>query len=283
VALASLATQLACAEAPPAPPQQPYQYRGVVEGGAGRLAVSDGGVGEPAIVFLHGLGSDLEAWRPALDRLRAGRRVVAYDQRGHGGSAPARDGLYTIEALAGDLQRVVQALGLRRLVLVGHSLSGAVLTAWAGSHPGQVAGLVYVDAVGDFQAVPRADLEAAMRDDATFLTGPAARHRIYDEMLGPAARPGTRQQVLQSLDRLDPPAFPALRRSLFEFRAGDRLEAVQAPITAIEADGPAYPFRASAVLRGARRIAIPGVSHWLMLDDPAAFGRALDEALARKE
>ena len=110
LALAALA---ACAGSRP-PPQGAAERFLSVEGGAGRLRVSDGGSGEPAVVFLHGLGSDLEAWRAQLDHLRLGRRAVAYDQRGHGGSDPARDGVYTVEALAADLGAVVRALGLRR-------------------------------------------------------------------------------------------------------------------------------------------------------------------------
>ena len=92
----AIGASLACAGAPPVP-TRPYEFRGAVEGGAGKLSVSDGGQGEPAVLFVHGLGSELEAWRPELDRLRATRRVVAYDQRGHGASEKARDGVYTIE------------------------------------------------------------------------------------------------------------------------------------------------------------------------------------------
>jgi pimeloyl-ACP methyl ester carboxylesterase len=102
-------------------------------------------------------------------------------------------------------------------------------------------------------------------------------------MLGAAARPTTRAAVLASIDKLDPPAFPALRRGLFEFKVGDRLKDLKAPITAIEADGPPFPFSAASVIPGAHRIGLASVSHWLMQDDPAAFAKAMDEALARKE
>jgi pimeloyl-ACP methyl ester carboxylesterase len=282
LALLALAGSLACASAPPVP-TRPYEFRGSVEGGAGRLSVSDGGQGEPAVLFVHGLGSDLEAWRPELDRLRATRRAVAYDQRGHGASEKARDGVYTLDALADDLDRVVKTLGLRRVVLVGHSMSGAVITTWAGAHPEQVAALIYADAVGDFQAAPPAALQEVLKGDAAFVADPASRRRMYGEMLGTAARPATRAAVIATVDLLDPPAFPALRRGLFEFKVGDRLKDLKAPITAIEADGPPFPYAASKTIPGARRIGIAGVSHWLMLDDPAAFARAMDEALARKE
>src|SRR5215468_8787615 len=93
--------------------------RTFLEGGAGRLRVSDGGAGGIPVVFHHGLGSDWSCWQAQLDHLRATRRAVAFDARGHGESdrAPA----YTIEALADDLDRVVAQLGISRFVLVGHS------------------------------------------------------------------------------------------------------------------------------------------------------------------
>ncbi|HEU4383712.1 MAG TPA: alpha/beta hydrolase [Anaeromyxobacteraceae bacterium] len=263
------------------PPQGAAERFLSVEGGAGRLRVSDGGAGEPAVVFLHGLGSDLEAWRAQLDHLRPGRRAVAYDQRGHGGSHPARDGVYTVEALAGDLEVVIRTLGLGRVVLVGHSFSGTVVTSWAATHPESAAGLVYADAVGDFHAVPRQGLEEQMGRDEAIGPDPARRQQVFAEMLGAAARRDTRERVLAAVARLDPPAFAALRRSMFEFRVGDRLAAYRGPVLAIEAEGADFPIMASKVVPGASRVAIPGVSHWLMMDDPAAFDRALDAFLAK--
>ncbi|MBI4952620.1 MAG: alpha/beta hydrolase [Myxococcales bacterium] len=251
-----------------------------VPGGAGELRVSDGGAGEPAVVFLHGLGSDLECWREALAHVRATRRAVAYDQRGHGASARAAGGAYDSAALVADLDAVATALGLERFVLVGHSLSGVVLTDYAGLHPERVAGLVYVDAVGDFHAIARADLDASLREDEGFVRDPTARHAAYEEMLGPKARPATRARVLAAVDRLDPPAFVALRRSMFDFAVGDRLAAYRGPVVTIEAEGVELPVMASRLFPGARHLTLPGVSHWLMLDDPAGFARALDAALA---
>ena len=137
-------------------------------------------------------GNDLDAWREQLDRLRPYRRAVAYDQRGHGGSDRPRDGVYTVEALAADLEAVADALGLKRFVLVGHSLSGAVLSAYAGAHPDLVAGPVYADAVGDFHAVPRPALEEALRGESSPSFGAAevleAFDRALDAFLGLPAR-----------------------------------------------------------------------------------------------
>jgi pimeloyl-ACP methyl ester carboxylesterase len=102
---------------------------------------------------------------------------------------------------------------------------------------------------------------------------------VYSEILGAAARPATRERVLSAAARLDDPAFAALRRSMFEFRVGDRLAGYRGPVLAVEAEGADHPIMASKVVPRAARATIPGVSHWLMMDDPAAFDRALDAFL----
>lgn len=250
-----------------------------VEGGAGRLRVSDGGAAGPAVVFLHGLGSELEVWRAQLDHLRAaGRRAVAYDQRGHGGSEPARDGAYTIEVLAEDLDAVRRALGLGPIVVVGHSMSGTVLTAYAGAHPEAVAGLFYVDATGEANRFPRDEVAALVARETAPAFGAADRRAVFEPMLE-GARPTTRAAVLASLDRIDPPAFGLLRRGVFTFLdARARLAPYRGPAAAVEVGEQAWPSAASAAL-GLPRVAVVDASHWVQLDQPAAVSRALDNFL----
>ena len=244
----------------------------VVEGGAGRLRVSDGGEGGVPVVLVHGLGSELETWRPVLDRLRGSRRAIAYDQRGHGQSDPA--GEYSIAALAGDLGRVVEQLGLPRFWLAGHSFSGTVVSAYAAEHPEKLAGAVYVDAVGDASG---GEMKEYFRQHDAGMTLERLQ-AAYGEMLGPKARPATRSAVLASAARMDLKAFAALRGDMGEFDGLSAARRYGGPRFAVEADGEENAFRASH-LPGTKRIAVPGVSHWLMLDDPQATARALEEVL----
>jgi pimeloyl-ACP methyl ester carboxylesterase len=233
---AALLLAVACAGGRPAAssrPAPPPEFFMNVDGTAGKLHVSVGGEGEPAVVFVHGLGSDLEVWRAQLDHVRASHAAVAYDQRGHGESDRASDGVYTVDALAADLDAVITALKVRRVVLVGHSLSGAVLATYAGQHPDAVAGLVFVDAVGDFSRLPKADVKAMLQADAARTTPPAIRD-AFAEMLGPNARPATREKVLAAVSRLDPPAFAALRKSLSQVPARERYAAYHGPAIALE-------------------------------------------------
>ena len=257
-----------------APTMHEGRERMFVEGGAGRLRVSDGGSGGIPVVFHHGLGSDWTCWGAQLDHLRATRRAVAFDARGHGESdrAPA----YSIEALADDLDRVVTQLGIARFVLVGHSFAGTVLSAYAGKHPDKLAALVYVDAVGDASSTPPEIKEYFRKKDADLTL--QKLQDMYGEMLGPKAKAETRRRILASAARLDLPAFAMLRGQMGDFHAGEALERFGGPRFAIDAEGNDSPILA-AHLPGVQRRTIAGVSHWLMLDDPEAFNAALDEVL----
>jgi pimeloyl-ACP methyl ester carboxylesterase len=68
---------------------------------------------------------------------------VAFDLRGHGASAEADD--YSVEAFAADVEAVADKLGLRRFVLVDHSLGTQVVIEFARRHPERVAALMLVE------------------------------------------------------------------------------------------------------------------------------------------
>jgi pimeloyl-ACP methyl ester carboxylesterase len=239
------------------------------------LVIDDGGSGAlPPVVFHHGLGSDLHAWDAALAHQRKSRRAVAYDARGHGRSPRADE--YTVQALAQDLDDVVEKLGIPRFWLVGHSMAGAVLSAYAGMKPQKLEGLVYVDAVGDFTRAPAALREMFRLQDAG--KTPEALREIYDDLLGPQARLDTRLRVMEMVNRMDLKAWAALRGSMLELPAEAMLTRFRGPRRAIEVEGTDFPFIASN-MPGFSRRTIAGVSHWLMMDEPTAFDAALDEVL----
>lgn len=102
----------------------------------------------PAIVLLHGSNADLHTWQAWTDALSADYRVVRFDQRGHGLTGPAADADYSIEAFAGDVDAVVDALGVERFVLAGNSMGGAIAMQYAIASPERLDGLVLVDASG---------------------------------------------------------------------------------------------------------------------------------------
>ncbi len=98
----------------------------------------------PTVLLLHGYGESLLSWQPVFDRLDAEADVVALDLPGFGLSSKPAGG-YATDSLAATVLRAMDAMGIGRAVLVGHSLGGAVAAAATLAAPSRVRGLVLVD------------------------------------------------------------------------------------------------------------------------------------------
>src|SRR6202453_4965218 len=107
------------------------------------LHVDDQGQGTLAMVFLHGWGSSTRTWGRVIAALPSGYRTVAIDQRGWGSSEHPSSG-YSLTELADDTGGAIEALGLDRYILVGHSMGGKTAQFLASRRPKGLVGLVLV-------------------------------------------------------------------------------------------------------------------------------------------
>lgn len=98
------------------------------------------GRGAP-LLFLTGLGGRAEFWGPQFARFRESRDCIGFDHRKTGDSMPS-DVATTVQVLAEDAVRLLDALGIERLDVVGHSLGGAIAQHIAVFHPARVKRLV---------------------------------------------------------------------------------------------------------------------------------------------
>jgi pimeloyl-ACP methyl ester carboxylesterase len=114
----------------------------VIENGSVALALEEAGEGPP-VVLLHGLTATRRYVVMGSRSLeRSGHRMVAYDARGHGRSSPAP--AYGYPELVGDLETVMDALGIERAVLAGASMGAHTILSFALQHPERVGGLVVI-------------------------------------------------------------------------------------------------------------------------------------------
>ncbi|MFE6054040.1 alpha/beta fold hydrolase [Kitasatospora sp. NPDC056446] len=108
------------------------------------LAYRESGCADgPPLVLLHALGERASDWDVVLPGLAPGHHVYALDLRGHGDSG--RPGGYGLEAMRDDVLAFLDALGLDRVDLVGHSMGGAVAYLLAQAAPERIGRLVLED------------------------------------------------------------------------------------------------------------------------------------------
>lgn len=98
----------------------------------------------PQILLIHGLGGHHHHMRPILEAFGGGYRLISLDRAGSGWSirAPGADARLTEQARL--IVRFIDALGLERPLLVGHSLGGAIALAVALDFPDRISGLALI-------------------------------------------------------------------------------------------------------------------------------------------
>jgi len=130
----------------------PHTVRMVAVAPDVKLEVLDWGGSGPPLVFLSGLQDVAHGYDDFAPQFTDHFHVVAITRRGYGASSQPATG-YDIETRVADLRAVLDSLKLDRVALVGHSIAGDELTAFAGRYPDRVSRLVYLDAAYDHSSV----------------------------------------------------------------------------------------------------------------------------------
>ena len=244
--------------------------------GKGRMIVSDGGEGDTAVVFLHALGGRHTQWNAQLEHLRPDHRAIAIEYLGHGASDDARDGDYSLVAMARSLERIVEELDLERVALVGHSFGAGVAAEYARMHVEKVVGLLLVDPIGDGhegQEEIRAFVAALRSGDYGRLV------TEYWNSILTGANPRVREVVLQDLAMAREEAVVNGFAATADFDALATLDAYGGPMVMVRTPLNDYPSSLHRVVPGLPSVLIDGTSHWLHMDDPDRFNRLLDQFL----
>jgi len=216
-----------------------------------------------SVVLESGLGDGLEPWQQVMASGVPGARLFAYDRAGYGqstSSSSPRDGAHLVE----ELRRTLQVIELPPpYLLVGHSLGGQLVLLYARLYPGEVSGIVLVDArpptftdrciaeLGKGECVPPASAVDQF---------PSAMRAEYDEATATAA------QLLAA------PPFPPVPGVVLSSGAGSDSAAFR--------DLWAYTQDELAMELLASHITIPGASHYIQRDASSDVVDAITSVLA---
>ena len=261
----------------------------------------------PLLVLVHGGRDHARNWDWVARALRPDWHVVAPDLRGHGDSAWALGGMYAVADFVLDIDNLIEALGPRPVVLIGHSLGGAIALMYTGIHPERVQRLVAIEGLGPppamierlrgrppwerMQSWLKQMRELAARQPRRYPTIEAAAARMREEnsFLSEAqARHLTLHGVTRNEDGTFSWKFDNYVRSFAPYRFDvDDMRAlwgrIQCPTLLVRGgdswagdpvkDGRIAPFE------NARAVTIPGAGHWVHHDQLEAFLAAVREFL----
>lgn len=256
-----------------------------------RVAVSADGVpisyevsgsGEPALVFVHGWNCDARYWREQVPHFAQHHRVIALDLAGHGHSGAARERC-TMASFGQDVKAVVEASGSRRVVLIGHSMGGPVIAEAARLMPDLVVGLIGVDTLEDVEyRMTREELDGLMAPlKADFRAGSRG---FVAGMFAPDTDPELREWILADMSSAPPPvALSAMEEMMMQYVTGDAaavFDAFRIPVMTV--NGELWPVNVEANRRhmvSYDAVILKGADHFLMMDRPEEFNRALERVI----
>lgn len=248
--------------------------------------------GPPPLLLLHGGAANSHWWDWVAPELARSFRVLALDFPGHGKSGWPRPPEYRMQDFVEAVVAFAEALGLRRLDLVGHSMGGKVAMLAAARYPGRVGSLVVVDATPDVSADGLAEMrQIGTRPLRLFPSRQVAARAfrlIPRETVAPMARLralATRSTRHRGRARWSIGPDREFFSRVVPQVAWPVLPRIQCPTLILRAERSSILSRHTAeqmrrVIPGASLVEVPETYHHLIFERPAEVARAIRKFLA---
>jgi pimeloyl-ACP methyl ester carboxylesterase len=244
------------------------------------LNVQDIGTGNTALVFLHHWGGSSRTWGAVIEQLSPRYRCIAVDARGAGGSDTPANGYGTADH-AGDARAVIQALGLSRYLLVGHSMGGKASQLLASQRP---TGLAGVALVASSPPSPMAIDEAQrVQMKKAYASREAVEWTLDHVLLGSPVAPDVREMLIDDALCLRAPATSGWLDIGSREDFGAEVAKVDVPVLILAGEldrvDPPEVVRQHIVPRhpAAALHFLPGKGHLLPVEAPAEVAERIDD------
>lgn len=261
----------------------------------------------PTVLLAHATGFHGRCWDKVVAALPEGQHVIAVDQRGHGRSEKVSP--YDWAAFGADMTAFIAALGLQRIIGVGHSMGGHVVVQAAASQPEVFERLVLVDPV--IIDPTRYQLMAAVRRATQGGEHPTARRNnefaswqeMFDRLKGRDSFACWRADVLQDYCRHGvvpnpdgsnwilacPPAVEAaIYTGTMKHDIHELLGRIDIPVAVLRAPpridsesmdflaSPTWPELANQFVQG-RDVFLPHLTHFIPMQEPALVAAFIED------
>jgi pimeloyl-ACP methyl ester carboxylesterase len=257
----------------------------------------DSSLPSPAIVLIHGAFESADTWEPLAALLARDHHVEAYDVKGYGYTQ--REGPYSVEALAQQLNDFLTARGLTRPILVAHSSGAGVVARFDLDHPTAAGGIVFVDGDALSSGVRTSWLPRVLLDPwrTTLLRLVVHSDSVIRSLYSAACGPGCPKLDAAGLDQWRRPFEVAgAERAIWDMLAAGipglpadqvaRIAALHVP-AAVVFGAQDSEFSAASPAQTAQRIGapaptiIPGAGHLSFISHPDAVAAVVEQLYGR--
>ena len=245
------------------------------------------GKGKEAIVFIHGWTCDLTFWRGQAP-VYTTHRALLVDLPGHGLSEKPEVS-YTQERFARAVEAVMSDAGVERAVLVGHSMGGPVAITFLRLFPAKAKALVLVDAF--IPKPPKDDADRASQKGRMDLFLKSFRapnyqqtaQKMIESMFSDKTTPDQREEIRTKMLAAPQHVVASAMEGMFALEAPKPGETYSLPVMAIMVANPSrvgFEAYLRTVFPNLKYEEWQGSGHFLMMESPDRFNRALEEFLA---
>ena len=243
-----------------------------------KLNVLDTGEGVPALIFLHYWGGSVRSWEPVIHDLSKDHRCIAIDFRGWGQSSrDAED--YDLKTLADDVFAIIDDLGLKQFVILGHSMGGKVAQLVAARQPEGLRQLILM------APAPPMPLEVPEEQRQAMAVAYQTREGVMAIIAKLPLSEASREQIVEDAVSGAPAAKRAWPEQGMAMDIRDQAIRIDVPVHIIVGSADVVETEASLrkdfgrVLPSATFTVLPGVSHMAPLEATSQVVDATRSAL----
>jgi pimeloyl-ACP methyl ester carboxylesterase len=246
------------------------------------IAYDDTKKGDTTLVFIHGWGINRTYWKNQDTAFAKHYRVVAMDLPGFGESGKNRKS-WTVEDYANDVSALLNGLDLKNVILIGHSMSGAIALEAALDNQPRVIGLIGID---NFNSYGAKETPQSKKETGVFFKEARANYKktvtayVNQALFAPSTPKSIRKRVVDDIANSDSTiALDCIEQSM-AYQGDAKLKALKMPLYLINSSAnptDTLAFRKNGI--SYRFFNVGKTGHYPMLEKPEKFNELLKKAI----